>query len=266
MNNIVATFDQIITFAKEYNLPVGKKRAILREYLQVKLISLIYSQKCSAEIFFVGGTSLRLLRNLDRFSEDLDFDLGSIPQEKIDHLMEFLVSRLTQEQIHVELYRNQTEKRAYYEMKFPTLLYDLQISTHQDEKLMIKFDFERYWQHKERDIVMLNRYGILSRVVTVSVHQLLTQKFVAYLNRKETQPRDIYDIVWLIGQGARINTDFCVLNNLPANLVQQAQEKYRREEGKINGFMQRLKPFLFDEGRLQYLSFFPDVVEKVSIN
>jgi hypothetical protein len=178
--------------------------------------------------------------------------------------MDFLVSRLSQEQIKVELYKNQTEKRAYYEMKFPTLLYDLQISTHEDEKLMIKFDFERFWEHKDRDVLLLNRYGILTRVVTVNIHQLLTQKFVAYLNRKETQPRDIYDIVWLIGQGARIDTEFSTLNNLPSDLVQLAQKKYTEEEGKIKGFTQRLKPFLFDEDRVQYLSFFSDVLEKAS--
>ena len=74
MNQIIDSFPEILDFAKNYHLPVTKKRAILREYLQSKILREIYKNKLSVNLLFVGGTSLRLLHNLDRFSEDLDFD------------------------------------------------------------------------------------------------------------------------------------------------------------------------------------------------
>ena len=38
-------------------------------------------------MIFVGGTSLRLLRNLNRFSEDLDFDNWGLSNKQITDLV-----------------------------------------------------------------------------------------------------------------------------------------------------------------------------------
>ena len=42
MNTITDRFDQIISFAQEYGLPQQKKRAIVREYIQVKVLDYLY--------------------------------------------------------------------------------------------------------------------------------------------------------------------------------------------------------------------------------
>jgi predicted nucleotidyltransferase component of viral defense system len=55
-------------------IPADKKRALIREYLQSKILYCLYEQKEANRLSFIGGTSLRILRGLDRFSEDLDFD------------------------------------------------------------------------------------------------------------------------------------------------------------------------------------------------
>ena len=91
MNNIVANFEQILSFAQEYGLPVSKKRAILREFLQVKILNIIYQQKASSLLSFTGGTSLRLLKNLDRFSEDLDFDNLGLEHKNISSIVENVI-------------------------------------------------------------------------------------------------------------------------------------------------------------------------------
>ena len=47
---------------------------IRREYVQHLLLSYLYQQPAGENLFFKGGTALRLVHQSPRFSEDLDFD------------------------------------------------------------------------------------------------------------------------------------------------------------------------------------------------
>jgi predicted nucleotidyltransferase component of viral defense system len=46
-----------------------------REFLQVLCLKIMYDKGAFGNIAFVGGTALRILFDLRRFSEDLDFSL-----------------------------------------------------------------------------------------------------------------------------------------------------------------------------------------------
>lgn len=61
---------QIETLSKYYRID---EFSIQREYLQLIFLSHLYQHKKSGEIYFKGGTALRLLYQSSRFSEDLDF-------------------------------------------------------------------------------------------------------------------------------------------------------------------------------------------------
>src|SRR3989344_2043435 len=253
MNNLISNFDQILAFAHQYQLPLTQKRAILREYLQIKILDVLYQQSLSPQLIFVGGTSLRLTKNLDRFSEDLDFDLQQITTQQLDLLINQTFQLLNKENFYLELYRNQTTQRTHYEFRFKTLLYKLEISRHSDEKLAIKFDFDQYWRGHQRQTILINRYGFLVKVITVPLNQFLVQKLTAYLNRKATQPRDLYDIIWLKAQGAQTDQQFIQANQLPQDLVTQVIKKFQREKSKLSIYKRRLKPFLINENYVNQL-------------
>lgn len=260
MNIIVDNFPKILEFAATYGIPTNKKRGILREYLQVKILEKIYQKKLSSEIFFIGGTSLRILRGLDRFSEDLDFDLGKINQKEIKKIINEVVKEFANENIEAEIYQNQTAKRNYFEIRFPNLLYQLNISNNKDEKLTIKLDFEKYWKSEKREIILVNRYGFIFNAVTINIDQILTQKLFAYISRKQTLGRDIYDVIWLIGQGANIDWNFAKKNSLPQNLQEIATQKFEKEKKSLANIKRRLIPFLIEEENADKLIFFPKLV------
>ncbi|EKE14157.1 MAG: hypothetical protein ACD_12C00654G0004 [uncultured bacterium] len=263
MNNLVYNFNQILEFGKSYGLPFEKKRAILREYLQSKAIEIIYLQKKSKDLIFIGGTSLRLLRGLDRFSEDLDFDMSEeLDFKNLDLIVRTVVNRFLKENIAIELYRNKISERIYYELRFSNLLYDLKLSKNKDEKLMIKIDIEKFWQGHHKETILFNRYGVLSNVVTASLDNILVQKMSAYKNRKQTMARDIYDIVWLISNGAGIDKEFMKKNKIPVSIKSQLLNKYEREKKSIKIYKNRLKPFLISEGNSEKLDFFKSLINK----
>jgi len=55
------------------SLPLLFKRNLVKEYLQVLILSFLYSKKEYRNLVFYGGSCLRHCFNLPRLSEDLDF-------------------------------------------------------------------------------------------------------------------------------------------------------------------------------------------------
>lgn len=263
MNNIVSNFDQILKFAQDYGLPLHKKKAVLREYLQTKILDLVYQEKDSFNLFFVGGSSLRLLYHLDRFSEDLDFDIVNLEDSQISHLVQNIHQRFLKENIKVDLYKNITPKRSYFEFRFKDLLYQLNLTANEEENLRIKLDFERFWQGQTRKTVLLNRYGFLINVVTIPLVQMIVQKLFAYTKRRQTLARDIYDLVWLYAQGARPERKFMETNKLAPDFIFRAKEKFIKEKKRIKNFQLKLKPFLIDENGLEKITLFPKVIDNI---
>ncbi len=261
MNNVVANFDQIINFAEQTGVPLVKKRGILREYLQTKFISFLYAFTESKRLSFVGGTSMRLLRGLNRFSEDLDFDNLGLNDQEINSLVNKAASGFKKENVQLELIVKEKVPKTFFELRFPHLLKELSISSNPREKLMIKVDYSDLWRGQKVEGVLMNRYGFLESVITNPLNQLLVQKLTAYVKRKQTQPRDIYDIVWLVSQGAKMDQSFLRVNKL-SNLVDQARKKLGQQ--KVGRAMRnKLKPFLFDESQISRLDLFEAVLGRL---
>ena len=47
---------------------------MLKEYFHYRMLDVIFSGEYASKLSFIGGTSLRILHQIQRFSEDLDFD------------------------------------------------------------------------------------------------------------------------------------------------------------------------------------------------
>ena len=251
MNNIISNYNQI-----------QKKRGIIREFLQSKFLYHLYSQSQASKLSFIGGTSLRLLRGLDRFSEDLDFDNLGLEDAKLKSLMEKSADLFRRENIDIEIYTKEKET-FYFELKFPKLLYDLKISTDPREKLMIKLDYTNSWKGQETEIVLFNKYGFIENIVTNKLSQVLVQKLTAFVSRSRTQPRDIYDIVWLYSKGAGIDNDF-LKKNKQQNLVNRALVKFTDEKDNLSLYKKRLRPFLFEEKNIRKLDLFENVLKELN--
>lgn len=261
MNNVISNFDQILTFAREYGMPDHKKRDIIREFLQAQFIVWLYSLGSAGQLSFVGGTSLRLLRGLDRFSEDLDFDNLGLSKAKILDLMEQVASRFSKQNMKVELVVTDSGDKNYFELRFSDLLNQLGISSNPKEKLRIKVDYAQFWQGQKTEVVLFSRYGLVEQVVTNPLDQLLVQKIQSYVGRNSTQPRDMYDVVWLYAHGARWDEQFEKANGL-SDLLALADQKIA-QEAISDQMKRRLEPFLFEEQGLRKIEHFKLVITEL---
>lgn len=262
MSSLKTLWESILANSKELGVP-SRERGILREYLQVKTLDYIYSQKKSNKLSFIGGTSLRLLRNLPRFSEDLDFDNLAVSDPEMVDIMYYVRDRFESENILVELFEKITDGKTYFELRFPSLLSELGISTNPREKLMIKVDYSRQWQGQKTEVILLNRFGVVQQVVANKLDQILVEKLGAYVGRKTIQPRDMYDVVWLVAHGAKLDREFMEENGV-GDLVEKTVERFDHD-GVTREMKQKLAPFLFIDGDENKLDLFHEIIKNLNL-
>jgi len=70
--------------------------SVLREILQISFLNQLYQQTKSKDIYFKGGTCLKLLYNSNRFSEDLVFST-TLEKKIIDQITTIAISKLKKE-------------------------------------------------------------------------------------------------------------------------------------------------------------------------
>jgi predicted nucleotidyltransferase component of viral defense system len=261
MNNIVTNFDQILEQAAAGGVPPQKRRGILREYLQIKFLTGLYRRSEARKLSFVGGTALRILHGIGRFSQDLDFDNLGLARTDLSKLIANISEEFRRENIAVEVSAKLKPGIAYHSLRFPKLMFDLKISTNPKEKLMIKIDYSNQWKGQKTETMLVSKYGLIEQIITNPLPQIMVQKLAAYVNRKRTQPRDMFDLVWLFSQGTHPDREFMRINRM-ADLIKQAQEKFAAE-GAGEAVIRRLRPFLFDEKEIRKVKLLGEVLKQL---
>jgi len=259
MNILVERFPEILRSAAAYGLPTEKKRAILREYLQMMFLDAFYRRSQSAHAAFVGGTALRIIHNLNRFSEDLDFDRIDITTEQFIKLAQDATNDLSQSRIVLEIYKNKTKENTFLEIRYPSILFDLGVSANQSEKLMIKIDNAPAWRSEKRETVLVSRYDFMQYIVTIPLSQILVQKMAAFVGRKQTQSRDMYDILWICARGIKPDKVF-MDRNYPGDLTQAVIKNGKEKLTNLKRHMRKIEPYLFDASKAKLLSSFVSIV------
>ncbi len=173
------------------------KRFLLREYLQYKILEIIYESGYANQLIFLGGTCLRIIYANNRFSEDIDFDNFNLSNKEFLHISEIIKYRLSKQGFDVEM-KNVFSGAYHCYIRFPRILYDNQLSGYTEEKILIQLDTEAQHFDYVPQTLFLNKFDVFTTVYTVPKDILLAQKFYALINRKQKKGRDFYDIVFLL--------------------------------------------------------------------
>ena len=186
------------------------KRFILREYLQYKILEIIFSSEYATKLSFLGGTALRIVHNNTRFSEDLDFDNFNLEDGEFEELSEKVRSELTAQGFAVEI--KLAGKEAFRcNVRFPDILYANDLSPHDSEKILVQIDSVAHGFQYQPDKIILNKFDVFSEIFVTPLDILLSQKICAAVTRKRTKGRDFFDIVFLLSM-AKPNYQYLKLN------------------------------------------------------
>lgn len=190
----------------------GRNR--VREYLQARLLASLQRSGAMVPLAFQGGTALRFLYSIRRYSEDLDFAL-----ERPDHGYDFrsylraLQTDLKREGYDVEI--KASDQRIVHSafIRFPGLAFDLGLSPHAGEIFSIKVEVDTR-PPAGADLAMT----VVRRSLTLHLQHhdrasLFAGKLHAILQRPYPKGRDLYDLLWYVSDPAWPSPNLTLLNN-----------------------------------------------------
>ncbi len=233
----------------------GFKENILKEYLQYRILDIIYGSKYAARLIFLGGTAIRIVHQGVRFSEDLDFDNRGLDEKQFEDIARIIHRELTLDGYTVAI--KNVFKGAYHcHINFPGLLYEQGMSGHKAERILIQIDAEPQGYAYTSDKFLVNQFGIFRYINTVPVALLLSQKIFACLNRKKEKGRDFFDVVFLMSRAA---PDYAYLKEKTGIDGKQGMiAALKARIGKIDmkALAKDVEPFLFDADQKERVALF----------
>lgn len=182
-------------------------RYMLKEYLQLLILDHLAATPYVTKLSIIGGTNLRLIQGIDRFSEDLDFDCKELREEEFMAMTDSVVQYLRQNNIVVETRDKENPKLTAFRrnLYFPELLFNLGLTGHKDERLLLKIEAQDQGVVYQPMVVHINRMGFFFGIQVPPLDVLCAMKFAAILAR--AKGRDFYDTIFLLSK-AKPNMSF----------------------------------------------------------
>jgi predicted nucleotidyltransferase component of viral defense system len=234
---------------------------LLREYLQYKILEIIFESRYASRLCFLGGTCLRIIHGNMRFSEDLDFDNFQLSEDEFSAIGSLVKSKLTLQGYQVEV--KQVIAGAFHcYIKFPGLLYDQNLSGHKEAKILIQLDTEPQHFDFQPEPVILNKFDVFTSINTTPIDILLSQKLCALINRKQKKGRDFYDVVFLL---KHTSPNYIYLNQkLGIKNKTELKQLVLAELDVINlsQMANDVKPFLFKADDIKTLLLFEQYIKQ----
>ena len=174
-------------------------RNVAREYLQARILEAMQRAGAMTALAFQGGTCLRFLFALPRYSEDLDFALEGEPSKyDLRRYLRAVRSALSAESYRVDLRIRDRHAVHSAMVVFRGLLHDLGLSPQASETLAIKIEIDTNPPAGAETAVALVRRHATLRLHHHGRSSLLAGKLHAILQRPYTKGRDLYDLIWYL--------------------------------------------------------------------
>jgi len=231
------------------------KRDLLREYLQYKILEIIFNSKFADKLSFLGGTALRIVHENSRFSEDLDFDNFGLNETEFGALAGEIKAGLESENLKTEI--SAAHSGAYRcSVRLPEILFANEFSPYKDEKILIHIDSAAHDFSYRPERRVINKFDVFSEIFVTPADILLSQKIYAAINRKRAKGRDFYDIVFLLSF-AKPNYEY-LKKKIGASNFSELKEKMIKVTGGLDfdELARDVERFLFNPGDVKRIKMF----------
>ncbi|MEW6187251.1 MAG: nucleotidyl transferase AbiEii/AbiGii toxin family protein [Thermodesulfobacteriota bacterium] len=172
---------------------------LVREYLQARVLESLQDSGVFLRWAFLGGTALRFLFSLPRFSEDLDFSLIKAGEDAgFRNALTEINRALGLEGYRMEIKVNEQKVVAAAWLRFPGLAHELGFSTHPSQTLSIKLEMDTRPPSGARIVTSIVRRHVTLNLCHYDKASLLAGKLHAVLSRSWAKGRDLYDLAWYL--------------------------------------------------------------------
>ena len=175
-------------------------RYMLKEYLQLLILDHLATTPYINKVSFIGGTNLRLIQGIDRFSEDLDFDCKELSEQEFMAMTDSIVQHLRQNNLEVETRDTPNPKLTAFRRNlfFPQMLFNLGLTGHKEERLLMKIEVQDQGVEYQPVVANINKMGFFFNIQVPPLDVLCAMKFSAIISRQKG--RDFYDTIFLLSK------------------------------------------------------------------
>lgn len=230
------TSNQIQVLAQQYQIDGF---TILREYLQLIFLSHLYANKVSKNIYFKGGTAIRLLLGSPRFSEDLDFST-TLTKPQLNQLISKLETQLQIELptlYLIQLYSGKTGIRYQLKYSSPDSKYPLNLRL---DFTIVKAIIDPTISPLVTDFPISN-FPIITHL---SKEEILVEKICVLASRDKG--RDYYDTWYLLEKNTPLDHLILKQKLLENNIILQQDH-----------FLQKIQSYSQKSLKLDLAQFLP---------
>ncbi|MCJ7499013.1 nucleotidyl transferase AbiEii/AbiGii toxin family protein [bacterium] len=235
-------------------------RALLaREYLQARALESLQDAGVFLRWAFLGGTALRFLFDIPRFSEDLDFSL-IVPGEHSGFraALAEVKRALTLEGYRIEVKVSEEKVVSSAWIRFPGLPHELGFSPRQSQNLSIRVELDTNPPEGAVIETSIVRRHVILNLCHHDRSSLLAGKLHAILTRPWTKGRDLFDLAWYLSDRTWPAPNLTLLNAAlaqtgwkgpvltPANWVEQLQLRlasldWKQAQEDVRPFLEHLR-------------------------
>ena len=186
---------------------------VVREYTQARILQSLQESGAFRNWVFLGGTALRFVYNVPRFSEDLDFSLDKPGGEDRfeDHVARILRSFDAEGyRVSSSASKEKTVRSAF--IRFEGLLWELGLGQ-RDQKFSVKIEIDTNPPAGGATDTTVIRRHVLLNLLHFDMPTMLSGKIHAVMQRKYFKGRDLYDLVWYLSAPVPPEPNMAFLNN-----------------------------------------------------
>ena len=249
-----------------------EKYNFLREFFQELILQILDRHKYFKNLSFVGGTALRIVYDLPRFSEDLDFCLINKRGFNFNKLLETIKRETSLQGFEIDI--SAAASRTVYStaIKFKGILHETGLTRHANEKLFIKLEIDSNPPAGHKTEINLINKNFLFKVSNYELSSLFASKLHAFLFRKFSKGRDYYDLLWFLTRKSPINYK---LLNAAARQTEKTTFQFDANKLKVllldkvknanfSHIRNELRPFIIHPHEIEYFykEYFTGLIEK----
>lgn len=199
----------------------GRKLNLLREYVQAFVLRSLSESEAFSQLSFVGGTALRFLHGLPRFSEDLDFslerDAGYEPIKWLDKLKRDLALSGFEAELRWD------DSRVVHSawIRLSGLLQEARLTPVPNQKLSIRLEIDSRPPAGATLVKSVVNRHMLFALQYHDLPSLMSGKIHALITRPYTKGRDWYDLLWYRSRRPPVEPNLILLESA----LRQTQEE-----------------------------------------
>lgn len=201
---------------------VAMRPAVEKEILHYDIFHALDGAGLLRDLVFQGGTSLRLCRGSNRFSEDLDFAGGkhftATNMQDIKVCIEKHIGNRYGLSVEVKEPKHMAAEPDYEHIHVDKWQVSIETAPQQRDlpRQIIKIEIANIPAYTRELVPLRLHYAFLQGygsvlVNTESLVEVMADKMVAFPAAKQIRYRDIWDMAWLIQQGATLDPEMVVM-------------------------------------------------------